>query len=439
MTRRSIGSLLAAASAVLVAGCVGSGTTRTDADVVNVFGPYRGEEADRFVESLEPFVERTGVRVRYTGTNDFVRDIRARSGEGGGPPDVAIVPQPGLVHQLAEDGLLVELSEEAREGLAANYSSEAAALGEVDGVAFGVPFRVNVKSVVWYRPDVLRELGLQIPQTLDELIELTARIAAVPDIEPWCLTLESGTATGWPATDWIEDLVVRQQGADVYTRWAQGDIAFASPPIEQAFDTFDELVLTRGRLFGGRIEALERSTDRIFDALLEEPNPGCAMAKQADFAVSWLPDDTVIGPEGLIDWFVLPGRTADASAPLVVGGDLAIQFRSNSRVDQLMAFLASDQAGESWARRGGLISPRTTFDPSHYPDETARAFAELVVTAETLVFDASDLMPPDVGTTTYWSTMSAWIAGQISYDQLSASLDQRFTEVRSGSVVLPSG
>jgi alpha-glucoside transport system substrate-binding protein len=438
MRRRAIVTVLVAAGAMTVTGCVGSGDVEdSTAEPVTVFGPYRGTEADRFAELLATFTDRTGIEVRYTGTADFVTDLLARTGEGNDPPDVAMVPQPGLVRQLAEDGLIVELPSDARSALERNYSDEAAELGEVDDVAVGVPFRVNVKSIVWYRPSVFEERGWQVPRSLDELVELTDRVAAEPDIVPWCLTLQAGSATGWPATDWVEDLVVRFQGPDEYAQWARGELPFESPPIRRAFETFDELVLSQGHLFGGRSYALDNTTDSLFEGLLGS-EPGCAMAKQAGFAVEWLPDGTTIGPDGDVDWFLLPARSVDEEPPVVVGGDLAVQFRRDERVDALITFLAGDEAGASWARRGGLISPRSNFDPEDYPDDTARAFADLVVSADRLVFDASDLMPSDVGTTAYWSGISQWVAGQITFDQLAAALDARFEESLAGAVELPS-
>lgn len=432
-------AIIAALAAVTLAGCVGSGAAVSDDDdALTIFGPYRDGEADRFVESLAPFVERTGIDVRYTGTADFVRDLVARSGEDNEPPDVAIVPQPGLVRQLAESGDVVELAPGAQIALERNYPVGAADLGKVDGVAVGVPFRVNVKSLVWYRPDVFAEHGWQVPRSLDELAELADRIVDEPDIVPWCLALQAGSATGWPATDWVEDLVVRLQGADDYGRWARGDLGFASPEIRDAFETFDDVVLAPGRQLGGRAGAIDRPTNQVFDGLLGA-EPGCAMAKQADFARAWLPDGTVVGPDGDVDWFVLPGRDVETAPPLVVGGDLVVQFRHDERVDALLEFLAGEEAGESWARSGGLISPRATFDPAHYPDDASREIAELVVSAETLVFDASDQMPPEVGTTAYWTGITQWIAGQLTLDQLVEALDRRFEAARSTAVQLPSG
>lgn len=439
MRWRPIAPVLVTAGVLSVAGCVGSGDAGDgSAEPVTVFGPYRGAEADHFAELLAEFTERTGIPARYTGTADFVTDLLARTGEGNQPPDVAMVPQPGLVRQLAEDELVVELSPDAQIALERNYTSEAAELGKVDGVAVGVPFRVNVKSIVWYRPSVFAERGWDVPRSLTELIDLSDRIAAEPDIDPWCLTLQAGSATGWPATDWVEDLVLRFQGPDEYARWAGGELAFDSPPIRRAFETFDDVVLSQGHLFGGRSFAIDNTTDSLFEGLLG-PEPGCAMAKQAGFAAGWLPDGTTIGPDGDVDWFLLPARSADEPPPVVVGGDLAVQFRRDEQVDALIEFLAGDEAGDTWARRGGLISPRSTFDPANYPDDTARALADLVVSADTLVFDASDLMPSDVGTTAYWSGITQWVAGQITFAQLATALDARFEESLAGAVELPAG
>ena len=162
--------------------------------------------------------------------------------------------------------------------------------------------------------------------------------------------------------------------------------------------------------------------------LLAEP-PGCAMVKQADFASGWLPADTTIGPDGDVAWFVLPDVVAsDAPPPLVVGGDFAVQFRRDPIVDSFMAFLAGPQAGESWARRGGFLSPKSTFDPTRYPNDSERAFATLLDDAPVLAFDASDQMPASIGSGLLWPSITRWVAGVLTYEQFAQLIDEEFAE-----------
>lgn len=426
--------LTVAIACFTLSACIGGTSTRSEAGPsITVFGPYRDAEADHFAASIDEFTSRTGITIRYTGSSDFVTDLGRRTGELNDPPDVAMVPQPGLVRDLAETGRIVELSDAAREALTANYSPEVMALGDVDGTPYGVPFRANVKSLVWYRPSVFAARGWALPRSLDELEDLSARIQAGGEMAPWCLAIAAGTATGWPATDWAEDLVLRLAGVDAYNRWSYGDLPFSSPEVSEAFDRFQSLVLAPGRLSGGTSYAVETGIRRVFDPLLADA-PGCAMAKQADFALGWLPAGTTVGPDGDVDFFVLPGAAASGAVPpLVVGGDLAVQLRRHPDVDAFIAFLAGEHAGEPWARAGGFLSPKSSFDSATYPTDAQRRIAQLLTTAPTLAFDASDQMPASIGAGLLWQDITIWVAGLVTYDTITQGLDAAFADALSSS------
>jgi alpha-glucoside transport system substrate-binding protein len=211
---------LAALLCCLATGCGAAQTTGSPERVVEVFGPYIGAEADRFAETLRPFERSSGITVRYVGSADFVDDLLRRVGEDNDPPDLAVVPQPGLIRQLASEGRIVTLGERVSAAIAANYSPAAGRFGQIDGRLYAVPFRLTVKSLVWYRPDVFAEHGWQPPKTLQELDRLVRRIQSESDLAPWCFTIGARSATGWAATDWVEDLVLRTAGPAVYQRWA---------------------------------------------------------------------------------------------------------------------------------------------------------------------------------------------------------------------------
>jgi alpha-glucoside transport system substrate-binding protein len=427
-SRRFVGWVALGATGLLTA-CIEGGAarpvdSRSDERIITVFGPYRDVDADRFAASLEGFERTNDVDVRFTGTADFVAELQARTGPGGDPPDVAIVPQLGLVRDLALDEAIVPLSTATRSELAAHHTVADRELGVVDGVVYAVPFRVNVKSLVWFRPSVFEERGWAVPETFDELQALVDQIEQGGELAPWCLTLQAGSATGWPATDWVEDLLLRLSGSDVYERWTNGQLAFASPPVQAAFDTFDELVLEPGRLTGGVRYALDNPTVEIFERMLGS-SPRCAMAKQADFAANWLPEGTTIGADGDVDWFVLPG-VRDGPAPLVIGGDLAVQLDDAPEVDALLTYLAGPDGASVWARLGGLITPVTSFDLDDYPDDASRALGELYTSAEAVEFDASDGMPSAVGSQAFWSLISQWVADVVSFDTLAIELDEAY-------------
>jgi len=419
----------------MTAGCIGG--TDAGADTtreITVFGPYRGAEADHFAASAEAFTDRTGITIRYTGSADFVVDLNRRSIELNDPPDVAMVPQTGVLRALVDNQRIVALPDAALDQLDANYSPEARALGEVDGTAFAVPFRVNIKSLVFYRPEVFDENGWEIPRSLDELEATAASMQADGDMAPWCLALEAGTATGWPATDWAEDLVLRLAGADEYERWAVGELPFTSPEIADAFDRMRTLVLANGRLNGSAAGSVEIPTARVVEPLFGD-EPGCAMAKQADFAIGWMPSDTSVGPDGDVDFFVLPADTVDTEPPLVVGSDLAVQFRRSPDVDAFVAYLAEAQVGAPWANQGGFLSPKLTFDTAAYRDDAERQLAGLLTSASTLAFDASDQMPAEIGSRLLWDEITLWVAAATPYDDFAARIDEAFEAHATGRSV----
>lgn len=408
---------------VVATACFGGSAVRDDAPAaVEVFGTWRGVDADRFAEVLAGFEESTGIEVRYVGSVDFVDDLLGRLDDVGDPPDVAMVPQFGLVRRLADDGHIVPIAPEVREAVDEQFDEERAALGAVGDTLFAVPYRITVKSLVWYSPTVFDERGWRVPTSMDELEALVGAIDTESELAPWCLGLEAGSATGWVATDWTEDLVLRSAGADVYERWATGEIGFADARITAGFEQFRALALDPGRSAGGTKAIVETPVDHAIQPLLTEP-PGCALHRQADFAVNWLPDDTEVGPGGDVDFFVLPALDGAEAPPLVLGGNQAVQFRSAPDVDQLMAYLASAEAAAVWAAHGGFLSPNRTVPIGTYPEAYLRELTVALDEATEVVLDASDGMPPEIGSDLLWDRITAWVAGSIDHPTFAAEID----------------
>lgn len=392
-----------------------------DLPIVTIFGPYRGEEAALFMAGLDDWADTQGIDVRYTGSADFASDLQYRVSEVLSPPDIALVPQPGLVRVFVEDGAVVPLSEAVADAVRQHYDETVLDLGRFDDELVGFPFRSNVKSLVWYRPSVVAEFGVSIPRTLDELDAAVEGLVA-SGVTPWCLGVEAQTATGWPATDWIEDLLVREQGTDVYEDWVAGTVPFADERIAAAFDTFRSLVLQPTHVAGGIAGVLTTSTQSSDDPLFAEP-PGCVFFKQASFAYGWMPPGLEVGPDADIDFFVLPAAGADVAPPIVVGADLAVAFTARPEVEAVLVRLAAPEAGAAWAQRGSYLSLRNDVDPFAYHSGADRVVAEVIAESDTIVFDGSDAMSPQVGTTPFWSGITAWISGQRTYEGLAESLD----------------
>lgn len=421
MRRLTLALLTLAAAASSLASC-GDDDVAPDEPIVRILAPYRGAEADLFIAGLEDWADTAGIDIRYTGSADFASDLEYQVFEVLSPPDIALVPQPGVVEEMFREGHVVAVPENAEVLISENYGDEALDLGRFDGTLVGFPYRANVKSLVWYRPDIMTELGLAVPRTMTELRVLVEEIEAL-GLAPWCLGIEAQRATGWPATDWVEDLILRNAGPDVYADWVNGVVPFRDERIADAFAEFRSLVLQPGRVAGGVSAVLSTNTQASDDPLFTEPI-GCVLFKQASFAYGWMPPGLDLGPEGDIDFFVLPTVEPGAAPPVVAGADLAVAFNQRPEVTAVLARLATPEAGQAWAEGGSYVSPRSSVDSASYYQPADRAIADVILEAEALAFDGSDSMPAKIGTDLFWNGITAWISGQITYDQLATILDQ---------------
>lgn len=387
-----------------VVGCGAGEPTGAGGEEVTVFsvGAPAGLRA-----ALDAFEETSGITVRLTGSDNFVDDLRGRVSEGD-PPDIALFPQPALIEELARTGDLVPLSDDVVAAAERNYAPGVRQLGEVDGELFGVLYSVNMKSLVWYRPALFDEFGYEIPETWEELTALTERMKA-NGVRPWCFGVRAlGGESGWPATDWIEDIVLHRFGGEAYVGWVQGEIPFNDPRIEEAFTLFEEATLAAGQTYNGRRGILGTLWNRAGEPLFTDP-PECFLHRVPSFWRGSLPTGTTIGPDGDIDVFPLPILDTEIGNAALVGGDTAAAFTNSEEVMLLLEYLASPESGEPWAAEGGYISPHRDFDLERYGDLFDRRVAELIAEASLIAFDGSDLMPVEVGEGTFREGMLHFI------------------------------
>lgn len=412
--------MLVAAVLAATACSSGSAGNANDPPDLRVFGNYRNADAAAFRTVLDRFTRETGIATSYVGTAAFATRIGERLREGD-RPDVALFPQPAILSEVAAQGFLVPFDGELAETVRGAYGDWALALGSLDGLLYGAPYRVSVKSLVWYPPGIFAERGYEVPATWEQLRTLTDRMVR-DGFTPWCLGMESFGATGWVGTDWIEDIVLRLPGPEVYDRWTEGDVPFTDEQIRAAFTEFGGMVLAPGRVAGGARAILSVPVLDAIAPMFADP-PECLLTRQGSFQETALPSGTELGPSGDVDVFVLP-PAGGGEAPLLVSGEIAAMFTDSAEARALIAYLASPESGVPWAATGGYNSPHAAFDLSAYGSRFERRLGELLGEADVIRFDGSDLMPPTVGTGTFWRGMVDLVAG--------SPLDSVLTAIQAG-------
>lgn len=388
---------------------------------VSVFSPVRDSENDQpvadFVAAYQPLMDCTGVTIDWQGTDQFETEINVRL-EGGDPPDVIDYPQPGLMVQHVQKDQLHALPDD----VAAHMSDFIAGwdtYGTVDGTVYALPGRSNIKSLVWYSPGAFEEAGYEVPATLEDLAALSDQIVADGGI-PWCLGAESGVATGWVLTDWMEDFMLRTHGAEVYDQWVNHEIAFNDPKVVEVVDAVGAYVKNPDYL-GGENNVKAIATTKFQDGGLPILTGDCYMHRQASFYSGLWGEGTVVGED--VDIFYLPSP-GDGPAFMLGGGDLYAAGTDKPETFDVIRYTGSiDYQSEIINSRGELV-PHLELDVSQVDDPFTAKLAELQLGAEVFRFDGSDLMPGAVGAGTFWEEVTDWVIGgdtQTFVDNVEAS------------------
>lgn len=414
------------ATGLLLTAC-GSGQESTSGDAasptVSVLGVVVGEQQAKLEAALAPFEAATGIDVLYEGTDAFATLLPVRV-ESGSAPDIAMFPQPGLMQDFARSGQLQPLDEVIDPAvLAAAYPQDWIDLGKVEGDLYGIWYRASVKSLVWYNPKRFAAQGYEVPTSWDALTDLGDQIIADGGT-PWCLGMESGDATGWVGTDWVEDILLRTAGPAVYDQWTRHEIAFDAPPVKAAFERFGRIALDPEQVVGGPVGVISTPFGESPKGLFGD-NPQCYLHRQANFIATFLPEDVVLGEDVAV--FPLPGIEPEFGLPVLVAGDVFGMFNDRPEARALMEYLTTPEPHEIWAGLGGFISPHRQVGRDAYPDVVTQQQAEILANAETVRFDGSDLMPGSVGTGTFWSGIVDYVGGE-NLDQVLAEIEASWPE-----------
>jgi alpha-glucoside transport system substrate-binding protein len=433
-TKRWAAALTAAALVLTACGGDGNGTTDEPADngdttedtgdgdgeaadlsgtEVSIFGAPTSIEGDAINAVIqEYFNEPTGANATYEGSDGFEQEVQIRV-DGGNPPDIAIYPQPGAVIDQAERGNAISLESMGFDiaELEERFGDYLLSLGEYEGEHYGIPTNVNLKSLIWYNIPVFEAEGYEPPETWEDLISLSEQMVQ-DGYTPWVVGTGSDAATGWPATDFMEDIVLRQAGPDTYDGWVTNDVPFDDPAIEEAANTFDEVLSGEGFVVGGKA-AVPDTDFRDAPAAIVGDEPDALMMRQASFIVNFFPD----GAEYGTDFGVFPFPSIDGNEGALIAGELATVFNDREEVREFVRVFTDTDAQCAQGSFEGVarISPNVNTTADCYDDEVVATAAETTLNAlreGTARFDASDLMPPEVGSGSFWTGMNEWMRGE---------------------------
>jgi len=382
---------------------------------LRIDGPWGGVDKELFESVIAYFKAATGADVEYTGGDGFEQRVMIDV-EAGSPPGIAVVPQPGLAADLAARGKLAALPAQTADWLRENYAAgqswvDLATYKGADGqeALYGFFYKVDVKSLVWYVPENFEDAGYAVPETMEDLRALTEQIVADGDT-PWCIGLGSGPATGWPATDWVEDMMLRVNSPADYDAWVANELKFDDPKVVAAIEEFGWFARNDAHVAGGA--GAVGSTDfRDSPKGLFQSPPQCYMHRQASFIPSFFPDGTVVGEDA--DFFYFPAYEGrDLGKPVLGAGTLFVVTQDSPVAQAFIEFLQTPIAHEVWMAQSGFLTPHKGVNPDTYGDPTLKKMGDILLEADTFRFDGSDLMPGAIGAGVFWTGMVDYTAGK---------------------------
>jgi alpha-glucoside transport system substrate-binding protein len=401
---------------------VACGTSSSpSAGSVRVVGVWSGPEQASFEAVVKPFENQTGIKVDYTSSSDLDAILRT-SVAAGNPPDVAAAPSTALLTQFVQQGKVFALNGVVDiTALHENYGQSWIDLGEPlrDGRLYQVYSWAAIKGLVWYDPRMFQAKSYNVPTTWQGLLDLQDEVKA-GGVTPWCMGLHSaGVDDGWPAGDWLKEIVLSQSGPDVYDRWVAGTQKWTSPEIKLAFQTFGTILgPADSNIYGGKSLALSASYKTAGDPMFTNP-PKCYLQNQVSLATS----NPVLQATTDFNFFPLPDINGKFAGSHVVSGDAWSMFHDTPQARKLIQYLTTSDAQVIWVKRGGKLSPNTKTPLDAYADPLSRESAQILINTQIARHDATDSMPP-VMRAAAWKALLDFVSNQNNLDKILAGLDK---------------
>ncbi len=359
---------------------------------VEVAAKWTGPEEANFRKVLQAFEKKTGATVTYASTGENTDAYLGPRIAAKNPPDVAILPQPGLLQQYAAKGSLKPLGPDVVSEVSANFSPYWKDLSSYKGQTYGVMAKAAYKSILWYRPQVFSDAGVQPPATFDDLVKAAGTLQ---DAGTTPFTLAAGPQDSWTLTDWFENVYLSQAGPENYDKLAKHEIKWTDPTVGAALQTLAKIWGKPEFLNGGLATATKTKFDESVTQTFGQNK--AAMVYGGDFAAANIATTKAkVGTDAKVFAFPKAGSTA----PAVLGGDIAVALKDGKGGQELLKFLASPEAGKVWAGLGGYLTPNKNVPPDAYSDPIAKELiAQLQQAGDAARYDLSDLAPAAFGAT----------------------------------------
>lgn len=427
VSKRNRTAVTAVATAVVaataLAGCGGGGSSSADSKTVTIWTSVDQPVVDGFNKVLVPAAKKQGITVKIKKVSD-IQTLVMTSIQANKSPSIAILPQPGVVADVVKRNKATALDKILNmSALKSSMTPGIVEAGSINGKYYGLQVSMNVKSLVFYNKKAWAKAGYPTPTSLADLEALTNKIKADGGT-PWCMGIQDpGGASGWPATDWMEQLVAGYGGVTKYNDWVTHKIKFYDPVVKQAGDEMAKLLFTSGNAPGGQ-KGIANSNWQTVANNMFDAKPGCWMLKQGNFITGFFPKTVQANLDANVGVFGFPPATAGGDNPVLGGGDLATLLTDNKSSEAVMKLMADKSLGTEAAKSGDYISPHKDFDTSLYPNTIYKGAADVAYKSTQFLFDGSDAMPASVGAGSFWKQMVSWTAGDETLDAALKNIDQ---------------
>lgn len=399
-------------------GASGTPASATSVDVLNVWG---GEEQASFKAVVAPFISKNNITVNVESTRDLDAVLTTRI-RGNNPPEIAILPNPGKMQQLASQHKLIPLDSFLdMNQLRSDYAKSWIDLGSYNNHLYALFYKAANKGTIWYNPTQFRAAGYQIPLTWPDLLALSDKTAGSGKY-PWSMGVQSGASSGWPATDWIAEIYLNQSGPDMYDKWVAHKIPWTDASIKSGFQMFGQIVGGRHYINGAPQSILATGFQEASYAPYTNP-PQSYMYYLGDFTAGFISGQFPnLKPGTDFNFFAFPTINSQFQGSVTGGADVVVAMKDTTAVRSLIKYLATADAQTIWVKRGGFTSPNKSVDLNAYPNPVAQASAKMLTTAPTFRFGAGDLMPPAVQQA-FWKGMLTFIADQHQLDSVLSGIE----------------